>query len=95
MSNNLTYESLTSCQPCCLLYNAIDELEQFGLNVRLWRVRRRMTQTQLALEADTPANHISRIENGKQNVTLKMQLRLAAALGCTLADLLEGVDTAP
>jgi len=51
-----------------------------GENLRLARLRRRLTQTQLANAVGCTQYHISRLEWGDQNVTLTMLLKLSFAL---------------
>lgn len=58
-----------------------------GQNIRLRRKQLKMTQEQLALEADYDAGNLSRIENGKQNFPLQKLNDFARALKCKPADL--------
>ena len=51
-----------------------------GENLRLARLRRRLTQTQLADVVGCSQYHISRLEWGDQNITLTMLLKLSFAL---------------
>lgn len=48
--------------------------------MRRWRLRRRLSQLDLALEADVSARHVSFIETGRSSPSRAMVLRLAAAL---------------
>ncbi|MFB6893151.1 helix-turn-helix domain-containing protein [Kitasatospora sp. NPDC056327] len=52
-----------------------------GVLLRGWRERRRLSQLQLALLADSSARHISFIENGRARPSREMVLRLAEHLG--------------
>lgn len=52
----------------------------FGSLMRSWRRRRRISQLDLALEADVSARHVSFIETGRSAPSRAMVLRLAAAL---------------
>ncbi|MGK2867362.1 MAG: helix-turn-helix domain-containing protein [Mycobacterium sp.] len=52
----------------------------FGSLMRSWRQRRRLSQLDLALEADVSARHVSFIETGRSAPSRAMVLRLAAAL---------------
>lgn len=52
----------------------------FGDVLRDWRHRRRLSQLDLALEADVSARHVSFVENGRSQPSRAMVLRLAAAL---------------
>ncbi|MFB7476404.1 helix-turn-helix domain-containing protein [Kitasatospora sp. NPDC056184] len=51
-----------------------------GVLLRGWRERRRLSQLQLALRADSSARHISFIENGRARPSQEMVLRLAEHL---------------
>ncbi len=52
------------------------------------RMERGLTQGQLAELAGVPHQHISRWERGERNPGTKSLLKLAAALKCSLEDLL-------
>ncbi|MCG7596483.1 helix-turn-helix transcriptional regulator [Mycobacterium sp. PSTR-4-N] len=51
-----------------------------GAMVRRWRERRRLSQLDLALEADVSARHVSFVETGRATPSRAMVLRLADAL---------------
>ncbi|MEU7427686.1 helix-turn-helix transcriptional regulator [Streptomyces sp. NPDC040750] len=51
-----------------------------GPLLRLWRERRRVSQLELALRADSSARHISFIETGRSRPSEEMVLRLAERL---------------
>jgi transcriptional regulator with XRE-family HTH domain len=59
---------------------------QFGAQLREWRQRRRMSQLDLALEADISARHLSFVETGKSQPSRDMVLRLAKQLDVPLRD---------
>ncbi|MDG4666767.1 helix-turn-helix transcriptional regulator [Mycobacterium sp. 236(2023)] len=52
----------------------------FGTMMRGWRQRRRLSQLDLALEADVSARHVSFIETGRSKPSRAMVLRLASVL---------------
>lgn len=52
----------------------------FGTMIRRWRLRRRLSQLDLANEADVSARHVSFIETGRSSPSRAMVLRLATAL---------------
>lgn len=52
----------------------------FGLQLKTWRGRRRMSQLQLALEAEVSARHIAFLETGRARPSRAMVLRLGEAL---------------
>jgi transcriptional regulator with XRE-family HTH domain len=58
----------------------------FGPLLRRWRERRRMTQTDLALVADSSTRHLSCLETGKAQPSREMINRLAEFLDIPLRD---------
>ncbi|WP_137149171.1 helix-turn-helix domain-containing protein [Mycolicibacterium sp. CR10] len=52
----------------------------FGTMLRRWRLRRRLSQLDLALEAEVSARHVSFIETGRSAPSRAMVLRLASVL---------------
>jgi len=61
------------------------------MNVRVLRVKRKWSQEGLAAKADVERTYLSGIERGEHNVSIITLLKLAKALGCSAADLLDGV----
>src|SRR5579875_3576212 len=58
----------------------------FGVLLRRWRERRRMTQSDLALAADSSTRHLSCLETGKARPSRGMIGRLAELLDIPLRD---------
>lgn len=61
--------------------------KQFGERVKMLRETANMSQTELASLCDLEKTSISRIENGRTNVTLKTCVILSKALSVNLVDL--------
>lgn len=59
-------------------------LLHIGMNVRLLREYRNLTQEQLAEKADLRTATVSDVENGKQNFEIETLIRIAGALNCYL-----------
>jgi transcriptional regulator with XRE-family HTH domain len=57
-----------------------------GRHLRAWRQRRRMSQLDLALEADISARHLSFVETGKAQPSREMVLHLCDRLEIPLRD---------
>jgi len=57
-----------------------EQAATFGTMMRGWRQRRRLSQLDLALEADVSARHVSFIETGRSKPSRAMVLRLASVL---------------
>jgi transcriptional regulator with XRE-family HTH domain len=60
-----------------------------GLNVRVERTLKRLTQAQLAELVDVHEKYIGKIEAGKQNITIKTLNKIANALQISLIRLIE------
>ena len=58
----------------------------FGVLLRRWRERRRMTQEDLALAAESSTRHLSCLETGRAQPSREMILRLAEHLEIPLRD---------
>jgi len=56
----------------------------FGQALRLWRVRRGLSQLDLAGDADTTQRHLSFLESGRAMPSREMVLRLGGVLGLPL-----------
>jgi transcriptional regulator with XRE-family HTH domain len=59
-----------------------------GKNVRRLRQQRKLTQEQLAFEAEIDLTYMGGIERGKRNPSLLVMARIAAALSVPLTKLL-------
>ena len=54
--------------------------------IKVLRAERNLSQTQLAIKAETTQNTISSIETGQYCPTAYNALRIAKALGCTVEE---------
>lgn len=63
----------------------IENIEDAGKALRQYREARHMTQAELASAAGLTRARLSLLERGKANLSLATFLRLAQALGTTLA----------
>ncbi len=64
-----------------------DELKKIGKNIKRIRVKKGLTQLDLAAECGMEESNIGRIENGNTNPTAKTFLKIAKALNVTLSEL--------
>lgn len=71
-----------------------DVRRQLGLAVRAERLRRGLSQEELAERAGLDRTYVSGLERGTRNPSLTTQHKVADALGVPLADLLASADTA-
>jgi transcriptional regulator with XRE-family HTH domain len=60
--------------------------EQFGSALRVWRTRRRISQLELALRAETTQRHLSYLERGRSVPGRTLVVRLAESLELPLRD---------
>ncbi len=60
--------------------NATATSPDFGNQLRAWRQRRRLSQLDLALDAEVSARHLSFVETGRSRPSREMVLRLAECL---------------
>lgn len=60
-----------------------------GTNVRRIRQSRRLTQEQVAFDAEIDLTYLGGIERGKRNPSLMVMARIADALSVRLTDLLK------
>jgi len=58
----------------------------FGILLRRWRERRRMSQMDLALAASSSTRHLSCLETGRSQPSREMVIRLAQCLEVPLRD---------
>ncbi|QYD68755.1 helix-turn-helix domain-containing protein [Paraburkholderia edwinii] len=70
----------------------MEAAEAFGLVLRRRRLEARLTQEQLAFEAEIQRVYVSKLELGQYQPTLTMLLTLAKALNCSASDLVSEVE---
>jgi transcriptional regulator with XRE-family HTH domain len=70
-----------------------DLVAVFGANLKAARIKRGLTQAQLAERAGLLQQYVSLVETGKQNVTLTTAQALARVVHQDVSDMLRG--TAP
>lgn len=64
----------------------------FGKTLRIRRKEAKLTQEQLALEAEVQRNYVSLIERGINQPTITIIFKLAKALQCKPSDLVRDVE---
>lgn len=57
-------------------------------DIRAIRKRFRITQTQLASHLGITQSYLSMLERGERRIDLDMAVKIAAALGCSVDDLI-------
>ncbi|MBO6088511.1 helix-turn-helix transcriptional regulator [bacterium] len=72
--------------------NKQELLKKFGKNIRIERIKKDLTQEQLAEIMDVSQNYIACIECGRQNMSLGKILELSNALQINIENLLKFSD---
>jgi len=67
----------------------MDDLKKIGMNISKIRKEKGMTQEDLCGVTELDRSHLSEIENGKMNVTVKTLSKISESLGVSLKDLLD------
>lgn len=70
----------------------MDDLIEFGLNIKRLRQMRHLSQEQLAGECELDRTYISGIERGQRNIGLRNIFKIARALDVTPEQLFIGGD---
>lgn len=65
-----------------------DLLKKFGKNVKIERIKKDLTQEQLAEKMEVSQNYIASIERGKANMSLAKVLELSEYLDTDMKNLL-------
>jgi transcriptional regulator with XRE-family HTH domain len=60
--------------------------ETAGELIRFWRIRRRLTQLELALDANVSTKHLSFVENGRSQPSRQLLIHLAQQLDLPIAE---------
>ena len=68
-------------------------LTQLGMRIRYLRKQKGMSQLDLALEAEVNKNYISDLERGSRNPSILILEKIAKALGVSLENLFQGIET--
>lgn len=66
--------------------------QAFGEVLRELRLRRKLSQEALALEADLERNYISLLELGKNSASIKTLFKLAPVLDLSVSEMLSKVE---
>lgn len=64
-------------------------IKKIAFNIKVERMRKNLTQFQLAEMIDVHEKYIGKVESGKQNLTIKTPIKLANALDIKLSKLVD------
>lgn len=67
-------------------------LRKLGENVRTLRAKKELSQEQLAELAEVDRTYVGGLERGERNATVQTLVRVAKALGVSVAVLCKGVE---
>lgn len=67
-----------------------DVLQSLGAKIRDWRKQKKLTQRELAYEANIPRAHLSKIENGQISFSILTLIKIAYGLEVTISELFRG-----
>lgn len=73
-----------------MIYNMSDYVEvlkKIGLNFRVERTKRSLSQEKFAELANVHTNYIGKVERGEQNLTIKKIVILADSLGVNIENI--------
>ena len=59
-------------------------LEKIAINMKIQRIRKKITQAELAEMIDVHEKYIGKIEGGRQNITIKTLTKIASAMDCEI-----------
>ena len=71
----------------------MNTLTQLGMRIRYLRKEQKMSQLDLALEAEVNKNYISDLERGCRNPSILVLEKIAKALGVSLEILFQGIES--
>jgi transcriptional regulator with XRE-family HTH domain len=72
--------------PTPIKFESVSAPASFGQHLRAWRQRRRLSQLDLAEEAEISTRHLSYVETGRANPSREMVLRLISTLDLPLRE---------
>lgn len=72
--------------------NENDIMKKIAFNIKVERMRKGLTQFQLAEMINVHEKYIGKIESGKQNITIKTLIKLANSLGTDLKKFIDIKD---
>jgi len=62
-------------------------IKQIAFNIKIERMRKNLTQFQLAEIMEVHEKYIGKIESGKQNITIRTLIKLSKALNVSIEQL--------
>lgn len=66
----------------------VDVLKKIGLNFRVERIKKSLSQERFAELANVHTNYIGKVERGEQNLTVKKLVELADSLDVSVGEIL-------
>lgn len=66
----------------------VNSLHNLGMNIKMLRIQNTMEQQLLAKKLGISQTHMSNLEHGRVNVSLRLLLRIANIFNCTVDEIL-------
>ena len=66
----------------------VDVLKKIGLNFRVERIKKSLSQERFAELANVHTNYIGKVERGEQNLTVKKLVELADSLDVSVEEIM-------
>jgi transcriptional regulator with XRE-family HTH domain len=67
----------------------IELIQKVGINVKLFRLSKNLSQETLSFDANIPKNQVGRIERGQINTSIGTLFKICTALNINIKDLFE------
>lgn len=62
--------------------------KEIGKNIKILRIKKDLSQEDLAYKANIHTTHLSKIENGRMNVTIEILYKIAESLDTDVTELM-------
>ena len=64
---------------------------KIGLRIKELRTKKRLTQEELAWEADVNRTYMNHVEKGRKNISVQSLEKIIRALGVSISDFFSGI----
>ena len=71
-----------------ILLNMVEDFKKkLGKRIKIYRIQKEISQDALAKKSEIHTTHLSKIENGKANITIEILFKIANSLNVKVQDL--------
>lgn len=71
----------------------MEPLKLLGKEIQYWRLKKGLSQEELALLSGLNRSYISNVENGTRNLSILNLLKISSALNIAPSELIKKIDT--